>query len=310
MIELQTVTKLYGKVIGVNEISLTMTEGIYGLLGPNGSGKTTLVNLIIGQLRPTIGRVTLFGRDPWSRDYLLREVGLCPAIETHFPRVNALEWVTHLVRMHGFSRADARQRAIDSLTRMRMDHAMKRPMREYSLGMRQRVKLAQAIAHEPRLLILDEPFNGLDPEARFEMTQFLQHWGREGRSLILSSHILHEVEAVQPSFLLLSGGRLLASGDPQEVRRILADSPNRVTVRCSDPRKLASLLVNSEHVDSLRIVESQQAVEVTARSASPIFMQLPEITRTSGIKVLEIQSAEESLKELFTTLMRHHRGEV
>jgi ABC-2 type transport system ATP-binding protein len=310
MIELQTVTKLYGKVIGVNEISLTMDSGIYGLLGPNGSGKTTLINLIIGQLRPTIGRVTLFGQDPWSRDYLLREVGLCPAIESHIPRVNALDWVTHLVRMHGFSRADARQRAIDALTRMRMDHAMKRPMRDYSLGMRQRVKLAQAIAHEPRLLILDEPFNGLDPEARFEMTQFLQQWSREGRSLILSSHILHEVEAVHPSFLLLSGGRLLASGSPDEVRRILADSPNRVTVRCSNPRRLAGLLVNSEHVDSVRLLDSRQSVEITARSASPIFLQLPDLTRAEGIQVQEIQSAEESLKELFTTLMKHHRGEV
>ena len=267
MIELQTVTKLYGKVIGVNEISLTMNSGIYGLLGPNGSGKTTLINLIIGQLRPTIGRVTLFGQNPWSRDYLLREVGLCPAMESHIPRVNALDWVTHLVRMHGFSRADARQRAIAALTRMRMEHAMQRPMRDYSLGMRQRVKLAQAIAHDPRLLILDEPLNGLDPEARFEMTQFLQQWSREGRSLILSSHILHEVEAVHPSFLLLSGGRLLASGSPEEVRRILADSPNRVTVRCSDPRRLASLLVGSEHVDSLRLIDSKQSVEITARSA-------------------------------------------
>ena len=310
MIELQSVTKLYGKVIGVNEINLTMNEGIYGLLGPNGSGKTTLINLIIGQLRPTIGRVTLFGRDPWSRDYLLREVGLCPAMETHFPRVNALEWVTHLVRMHGFSRADAQKRAIASLTQMKMDHAMKRPMRDYSLGMRQRVKLAQAVAHDPRLLILDEPFNGLDPEARFEMTQFLQQWGKDGRSLLLSSHILHEVEAVQPSFLLLSGGRLLASGSPEEVRRSLADSPNRVTVRCSDPRKLAGLLASSEYVDSLRILDSQQALEITARSASPVFKQLPELTHSAGIKVTEIHAAEESLKELFTTLMKQHRGEV
>jgi ABC-2 type transport system ATP-binding protein len=160
------------------------------------------------------------------------------------------------------------------------------------------------------LLILDEPFNGLDPEARFEMTQFLQQWSREGRSLILSSHILHEVEAVHPSFLLLSGGRLLASGSPDEVRRILADSPNRVTVRCSNPRRLAGLLVNSEHVDSVRLLDSRQSVEITARSASPIFLQLPDLTRAEGIQVQEIQSAEESLKELFTTLMKHHRGEV
>lgn len=310
MIKLEAVTKLYGKVIGVNEISVTLEPGIYGLLGPNGSGKTTLINLIIGQLQPTLGTVRLFDKNPWTRDFLLRDVGLCPAIETNFPRLNALDWVTHLIRLHGLSARLAKQKAIAALTQVHLEGAMHRPMREYSLGMRQRVKLAQAIAHDPQLLILDEPFNGLDPEARFEMTRFLQNWGRQGRSLILSSHILHEVEAVQPSFLLLSGGRLLASGSPDEVRRILADSPNRVQVRCSDPKRLAGALFESSPVDSIRIWESRGLLEITARSASPVFRNLPELTRDLGIQVDEIVAADESLKELFTTLMKQHRGEI
>ena len=310
MIDLQSVTKLYGKVIGVNEINVTMGEGIYGLLGPNGSGKTTLINLIIGQLRPTLGGVLLFGQNPWTRDHLLREVGLCPAHETNFPKVTALEWVTFLVRLHGFTRADAKRKAVSSLTLMHMDEAMNRPMRDYSLGMRQRVKLAQAIAHDPRLLILDEPFNGLDPVARHEMTRFLQQWGRNGRSLLLASHILHEVEAVKPSFLLLSGGRLLASGSPEEVRRILAESPTRLYIKCSDVKQLASLLAQHVPVDALKINAEKQTLEITARSASPVYQSLGKLTKAAGISVYEIQSADESLKELFATLMKYHRGEI
>ena len=204
MIQLEEVTKLYKTVIGVNEISLSLEPGTYGLLGPNGSGKTTLINLIIGQLRPTIGSVTLFGKNPWTRDHLLRRVGLCPSLEVNYPRISGFEWVKYLVQMHGFHAAEASKRAISALEQVKLTHAMYRPMRSYSLGMRQRAKIAQAVAHEPELLILDEPFNGLDPVGRNDVKEFLNSWQQNGKSLILASHILHEVEAVNPSFLLIS----------------------------------------------------------------------------------------------------------
>ena len=212
MIELDGVSRLYKTVIGVNDISLSLDQGVYGLLGPNGSGKTTLINMILGQIKPTLGTVRLFGKNPWRRSKLLRRVGLCPALEFSYPRVTSLEWVSYLVQMHGFSRRDAVVRAKQALEMVSLDHVMNQPITEYSLGMRQRAKLAQAIAHDPELLILDEPFNGLDPVGRFEMTALLKKWSTEGRSLVLASHILHEVEAVNPSFLLIYGGRLLASG--------------------------------------------------------------------------------------------------
>jgi len=221
MIELTNTTKLYQTVIGVNDLSLSLGPGTYGLLGPNGSGKTTLINLILGQLRPTIGTVRLFGENPWRRSGLLRRVGLCPAIEMTYPRVSGLEWVTYMVQLHGFGYSESVRRAKLALETVKLTYAMERPMRNYSLGMRQRAKLAQAIAHEPELLILDEPFNGLDPVGRYEMSELLKSWAEKGRSLILASHILHEVEAVNPSFLLISGGRLLASGSPQEVRIVI-----------------------------------------------------------------------------------------
>ncbi len=309
MIELQNVTKLYKNVIGVNDITMSLSSGVYGLLGPNGSGKTTLINLIMGQIQPTLGLVTLFGNNPWRRDHLLRDVGLCPATEVNLPHVTALEWVSYMMQLHGFGLKEAKSRAVQSLTFLKMDHAMNRPMRDYSLGMRQRTKLAQAIGHEPHLLILDEPFNGLDPVARFEMIQFLRDWGKQGKSLILASHILHEVEAIQPSFMLISGGRLLASGTPDEVRGLLADSPNQFVIRCDTPRDLAARLIEFASVSVVKVDEVNRSLEITCVSPAHLLAGLPTICNETGCVIYEMHSLEEPLKELFSALMRFHRGE-
>jgi ABC-2 type transport system ATP-binding protein len=175
--------------------------------------------------------------------------------------------------------------------------------------MRQRVKLAQAIAHEPELLILDEPFNGLDPVGRFEMTNYLKDWVRGGRSLILSSHVLHEVEAVNPSFLLVSGGRLLASGSPEDVRQMLADSPGKIVIRTDKPRLLASHLMRDCPVNHVRLGADEGTVEVLTESGLAIRTSLPGILKETGATVTELHSADESLRNLFSTLMRYHRGE-
>lgn len=309
MIELKQVTKLYGTVIGVNEISLSLEPGTYGLLGPNGSGKTTLINLILGQLKPTMGSVELFGENPWRRSRLLRNVGHCPALEISYPRVTSLQWVTYMVQMHGFRHSQATNLAKLALDKVKLSHVMNRPMVEYSLGMRQRAKLAQAIAHEPELLILDEPFNGLDPVGRFEMTEFLKQWGNEGKSLVLASHILHEVEAVNPSFLLIYGSRLMASGSPEEVRRILANSPNTLVIRSSDAKKLASLLSAQCTLASVKF-RSDEEVEVETESAADVCKTLTRIVGDHGLSIHEVTSTDESLKALFSTLMRIHRGEM
>jgi len=182
-------------------------------------------------------------------------------------------------------------------------------MRNYSLGMRQRAKLAQAIAHEPELLILDEPFNGLDPVGRFEMSELLKSWAGQGRSLILASHILHEVEAVNPSFLLISGGRLLASGSPQEVRSILADTPYKMTIRTSQAKKLASLMAEQFEIESVKF-SADDCFVISTRSAKKIFSQLPELLKEHQISVSEMSSEDDSLKMLFSTLMKMHRGQM
>lgn len=309
MIELTNVTKLYGTVIGVNDISLSLAPGTYGLLGPNGSGKTTLINLILGQLKPTIGDVRLFGKNPWSRSGLLRRIGLCPALEVNYPRTTAYEWVNYLVKLHGFGATEAKKRTEQALETVNLTSQMHRPMRHYSLGMRQRTKIAQAIAHDPDLLILDEPFNGLDPVGRFEMTQFLREWAGKDRSLILASHILHEVEAVDPSFLLISGGRLLASGSPAEVHSILADSPSTLELKTSEPRRLAALLMEHCPVESVTVGEDGESVTVATLSTAQVHQALPKLLVENGITVSDMNSADDSLKTLFSTLMKIHRGE-
>ena len=312
MIQLINTTKLYKTVIGINDLNLNLGPGTYGLLGPNGSGKTTLINLILGQLQPTIGTVRLFGENPWRKSELLRRVGLCPAVEMTYPRVSGLEWVTYMVQLHGFRYAESVQRAKKALETVKLSYAMDRPMRNYSLGMRQRAKLAQAIAHEPELLILDEPFNGLDPVGRFEMSELLKSWAGQGRSLILASHILHEVEAVNPSFLLISGGRLLASGSPQEVRSILADSPYTLTLRTSEPnqaKQLASLMVQQFDIESIEF-KTDDCFIVSTRTASEVFDRLPELLEENQISVSEMSSQDDSLQTLFSTLMKMHRGEM
>jgi ABC-2 type transport system ATP-binding protein len=268
-----------------------------------------LLNLITGQLRPTIGTVRVLGQSPWNRDALLRMIGLCPAVDVLYPNVSAVEWVTYLVEMHGFRRAEARQRAVQALQAVGMAESMRRNMGTYSLGMRQRTKLAQAFAHDPSLLILDEPFNGLDPIGRHEMTEVLRNWVRGGRSLILASHILHEVEAVSPSFLLIRGGRLLASGPPEEIHQLLADVPNEIRLRCDKPRLLAQQFIESGLAGAVRVSENEQELFVSTQSPLPVFEQLPDWLARLGVELYELRAADDSLQRLFSSLMRMHRGE-
>ena len=310
MIEIENATKLYGNVIGVNDITLQIPSGAYGLLGPNGSGKTTLLNLLTGQLRPTLGRVRIFDQNPWRNNQLLKLLGLCPAGEIYLPNVSALDWVTYLVELHGFSQTEASQRAEETLRRVGMQDAMRRKIGNYSLGMRQRTKLAQSIAHDPQLLILDEPFNGLDPIARYEMTRLLLDWIEAGKSLIIASHILHEVEAITPDFLLIRGGRLLASGSSQEIHRMLAETPNELTIRSSDPRRVATRLLELPTVKSVRFADNEGTLTCSVDNARVVCDILPQWTQDTGVEVYEIRSPEDSLQSLFNALMRMHRGEL
>ena len=308
MIELTNVTKLYGKVIGVNDFTLNLGPGAYGLLGPNGSGKSTLLNLITGQLRPTLGTVRILGESPCNNSKLYRRLGYCPGGEGLYAHVSAFEWVKYLQQLQGMTASAAESAAMSSLELVGMTKAMHRPISSYSRGMRQRTKLAQAIAHDPDFLILDEPFNGLDPVGRHELTQVLLDWIGMGKSLLFASHLLHEIESITESFLLICGGRLLATGTAQEVHAMMEGLPNEVALRCSDPHRLASLLLEQRMADSVRI--SDGLLTVATQNPSRMFELLPTWLVKTGVQVTEMHSADESLQALFNSLMKMHRGEL
>lgn len=308
MIELKNVTKLYGKVIGVNDFTLTLVPGAYGLLGPNGSGKSTLLNLIIGQLRPTLGTVRVMGRSPRNHVEMFRKLGYCPGGEGMYADVSGYDWVRYLQRLQGIPGRQADSAAAQALELVGMAAAMDRPISSYSRGMRQRTKLAQAIAHDPEFLILDEPFNGLDPIGRHELTTVLRDWIGMGKSLLFASHLLHEIESITQSFLLICGGRLLASGTAEEVHAMMVGLPNEITMRCNEPHRLASRLIGERAAESVRV--SGSTLVATTQQPGQLYQKLPVWTAELGIQVFEIRSADESLQAMFNSLMKMHRGEL
>ncbi|MFM7931748.1 MAG: ABC transporter ATP-binding protein, partial [Pirellula sp.] len=242
LFEFRNLSLMYGAVVGVNDLELSLPKGAYALIGPNGAGKSTLIGLITGALRPTLGSLRVLGENPLATRTLQQRIGVCPATEPLVHGVTSLQWLVLLLRMSGWSRIAAKDRALEVLEQVGLQDAKDRYINTYSLGMRQRCKLAQALAHRPEFLILDEPFNGLDPVGRHQMTELLVQWTKSGKSLLLASHVLHEVEQVTDSFMLIFGGRLLASGTAGELRRLLADLPQDIVVQSETRDRLASLL--------------------------------------------------------------------
>ncbi len=312
MIQFDSVTKMYGKVLGVNDITLELPPGAYGLLGPNGAGKSTLLNLLTGQLVPTRGTVRILGHEPRNNPELMKKIGFCPGFEGMYSSVSGLEWVTYLLEMQGRSRWDAKVRAMECLETVGMQEGMRRPISTYSRGMRQRTKLAQAIAHEPELMILDEPLSGLDPVGRAQMTDLLKGWIQQGRSIIIASHVLHEIEALTNSFLLISGGRVLASGTAEEVHELLFKIPMEVHVRCRDGAHLAATAMEAGLVEAVKVSPSVSGdtVQLTTRNASQLSQQISRWVAEGDMIVFEMRTADDSLQSLFNSLMRIHRGEL
>lgn len=313
LLELNQVTKLYGTVIGVNDFSMRLEPGAHGLLGPNGAGKSTLLNLLMGQLVPTRGTVKVLGESPRNNRKLMRQLGFCPGFEGMYARANAKDWVTLCARLQGLSPSDAKRRADECLDLVGMSEHQDRPISSYSRGMRQRTKLAQAIAHEPSFLILDEPFSGLDPIGRSEMTTVLRDWVGLGNSLIIASHVLHEIEALTDRFLLICGGRLLASGTATEVNELLSESPSELSIDCDGAHVLASLLIQHELVDSVRIEPLRRGGErlhLQTAASGQLVADLPKLIQDNSLNVYQVSSADDSLQTLFNSLMKIHRGEL
>jgi ABC-2 type transport system ATP-binding protein len=303
LIDARSLTKLYGPVIGVNDVTVQLPHGVHGLLGPNGAGKSTFLKLITGQLRPTEGRIEVLGQRPWNNTRLYSRIGFCPEQDAFWDFLTGFEFVEFLARMSLLEPAIAQRRTLDVMDLVGAVDFMHRPISGYSKGMRQRVKVAQALVHDPDLLILDEPLSGTDPIGRHEMTELIVRLGEQGKSILISSHVLHEVQDMTSEFLLIFGGRVLASGDLGEIRGLMNEYPHRITIRCEQPRGLAHVLVRELDVTGVELDEESGELAVSTREPKAFYSRLPELALESGANVREMSSQDDNLDAVFQYLV-------
>ncbi len=299
-IELRNVARWYGNVVAVNDVSFGLGPGVTGLLGPNGAGKTTLLHMLAGFLAPSAGEVLVLGRSPHRDPGVYRQIGLVPEREAVYAFLTGLEYVRFNARLQGLRDADGA--ALDAIRRVGLEDAMDRPIGTYSKGMRQRAKVAGALVHDPQVLLLDEPFNGMDPRQRIAMMDLLGQMAEAGRTILFSSHILEEVERVGTQILVMVAGRLAASGDFHAIRALMTDRPHMITIRSSDDRKLAAALMTNPAVFAVELTPDGCSVQTAQLGA---FRRLiAGASRTAGVRITEVFSEDESLEKVFEYLVR------
>jgi ABC-2 type transport system ATP-binding protein len=296
-------SKWYGQVIGLNDVSVTVPSGITGLLGPNGAGKSTFMKLITGQLKPSKGSITVLGEPIWANPKLYFRIGFCPEQDAFYERMTGLEWVTALVRLNGLGEPEAHAAARRALEQVDLMEAAGKKIGAYSKGMRQRVKMAQALVHDPDLLILDEPLAGMDPIMRRKTIRMIKDWGRAGKSIIVSSHILHEIESMTANILLINQGRILAEGNVHQIRDLIDEHPHTVYVKADETRMLAREFLSHEDVLSLKFEEG--AVVVQTGRPDAFYARLTDLAASGAAGVIhEVTSPDDNLQAVFQYLVK------
>ncbi|VTS03408.1 abc transporter : ABC transporter related protein OS=Isosphaera pallida (strain ATCC 43644 / DSM 9630 / IS1B) GN=Isop_2113 PE=3 SV=1: ABC_tran [Gemmata massiliana] len=303
IIEFDGVSKWYGNVIGLNKLTLHVPAGVTGLLGPNGAGKSTLLQLATGQLRPSQGAVRVFGQDVWDNPGLNHLIGLCPEQDAFYEWMTGHDFVRTCARLSGMSRRDATKAANRAMEMVGMTEHMYRGVRGYSKGMRQRTKLAQAMVHNPRVLFLDEPLTGTDPVARRDLIDVVRGLGASGCSVVVSSHVLHEIQSLTPRIVLLHRGRLVAQGHVREIRDLIDKHPHRIVLVCEQYRALAAKLATCADVDGIKFIERESSLVVETRQPDAFYARLPELAATGGLSLREVYSEDDNLEAVFKYLV-------
>lgn len=299
----ENVSKFYGEVLGVNRISLSIPPGITTLVGPNGSGKTTLMNLMTGLVQPSSGTISVLGISPSDADAFFRQVGYCTQFDS-FPRgLTGWEFVVDSLMLHGMSEPDAYRLAGEALGRVQLGDAAHRRIAGYSKGMRQKVRLAQSIAHHPRVLVLDEPLNGLDPMARAESLALFEELGRQGMHLVISSHILDEVDRISDRVVLITGGYLIAEGNIRQVREEVRDKPMQVLIRCDHPELLASKMFAVNHCVEARMHADGKGVFLRTGDLDQFYTLLNGIAVEGQIKIEAVAPADDDASAIYQYLI-------
>lgn len=299
------VTKRYGEVLGLNGFSATFAAGITGLVGPNGAGKSTLFRLLAGQLKADAGNLTLLGYPAWGEGDYRRMVGYCPEQPQLFEWMTGEDLVTTLLRVDGFSRSEARERAARAIETVDLTESKHRRVSTYSKGMRQRIKLAQSIAHDPALILLDEPLNGIDPVGRATVIALLRRLQAEGRHVLLSSHVLYEVERLTDQIVMIGNGRAIAQGDLHRIRELIDAHPHVIDLESPDPRALARALGSMEHVVAIEF-PGPDRLRIQSRSPEEFYRALPGLVVAEQLDVRAVHSADDNLDAVFRYLSEGH----
>jgi len=301
------VSKFYGEVLGVNKVNLEVKPGLTGLVGPNGSGKSTLMHLMTGLLRPSRGEISVLGIAPDRPEELFRIVGYCTQYDSFPNGATGIGFLRYALSLHGYSKTEIDERAWAAIERVGLTDAAHRRVAGYSKGMRQRIKLAHAHCHDPQVLVLDEPLNGLDPMGRAEMIDLFTGLAHEGRHVIVSSHILHEVDLISDGVIMIHGGAIVAEGEIREVRGEITSHPIQVLIRCDKPHVVASEIFRLEHVVEARILDDEGLL-VRTRDADAFFTEVNSIVLSADVVVETVAPADESVHAVYDYLIGEGAG--
>lgn len=304
----EDVSKFYGEVLGVNRVSLSLPPGVTTLVGPNGSGKTTLMNLMTGLVQPSSGHISVLGLTPGDPNEFFRQVGYCTQFDS-FPRgLTGWEFVFEGLLLHGMSGADAYRLGFEALERVGLTEAAHRKIAGYSKGMRQKIRLAQAIAHHPRVLVLDEPLNGLDPMARAESLALFEELSRQGMHLVISSHILDEVDRISDRVVLITGGYLVAEGNIHTVRSEVRDKPMQVLIRCDRPEALAARMFTVNHCVEARLHTDGQGVFLRTTDVDEFYRLLNAVATEGLVNIEAVAPADDDTQAIYQYLIGSEGG--
>ena len=306
----ENVSKFYGEVLGVNRVNLALPPGVTSLVGPNGSGKTTLMNLVTGLVRPTQGRVSVLGLTPEEPEEFFRHVGYCTQFDSFPKGVTGYEFIYQSLMLRGLSSVEANQLTWEAIDRIGLREAALRRVAGYSKGMRQRIRLGQSVAHHPTVLVLDEPLNGLDPMARAETIALFETLGKEGMHVILSSHVLHEVDKISDQVVLMSYGYVVAEGKIHGVRSEVKEHPMQILVRCDAPNLLASRLFSQDHVVEAKLNRDGQGVLIRTRDADEFYLLLNKIVAEEQISLQAVAPADDDVNSVYQYLIGGGGGTV
>jgi ABC-2 type transport system ATP-binding protein len=303
---LENVTKNYGEVQGISDISVEIKPGLTGILGPNGAGKSTMMKMVLGLSRPSIGRVSVMGKDPFTNWKQRNKIGFVPEYDCFYEHMSGLDYVTYFLQMHNYAFQEANEMARASLSELGLEEAMDRKIRTYSRGMRQKTKVARAAVFNPDIFVLDEPFQGADPTTRNLLMNKMKEWADEGKTIMISSHILHDIENLTDQIILINNGKMLASGNRHDIRNLMNNIPRQIHVtpiENKNLRKLAKRMLDESWVRATRIDNENNELIIETDSAETFYLELPKIIQKEKIEIKRINSEDDSLDSLYTKLV-------